>query len=215
MSKHGYIRLLVVFASIAALVLQVAITPVAKGTGKSSAAIPASAEDASEKISIRPVRPIVGGMIGSMVVPAAGSQLIRTRDGVFMTLNTRGLNPGWVYTIWFGVFNNPRHCATRPCSAADFGPTNPVQGSRVNGGGRLIGPDGAASYGAFLGLGDTTLAFDGPGLLNPKHAEIHLVVRSHGPASMDAGVLAEQLTTFNGGCPPNMCTNFQISVHEP
>jgi hypothetical protein len=53
-------------------------------------------------------------------------------------------------------------------------------GSRVNFGGRLIGMDGAATYGAFL-VGDTTTAFDGPGLLDPKHAEIHLVVRGIEP----------------------------------
>jgi hypothetical protein len=171
--------------------------------------MPAAAENSSEKISIRPVRVMATGLIQ----PAAGSQLTRDRDAIFAILNTKGLNPGWVYTAWFGIFNNPSECATRPCSAADF--MNPaVQGSRVNFGGRIIGPDGAATYGAFLGVGDTTSAFDGPGLLDPKHAEIHLVVRSHGPALMGA-MLTEQLSLFNGGCPPNMCMNVQSSVHAP
>lgn len=107
---------------------------------------------------------------------AAGSQLIRKNDSVFMTLNTRALTPGTVYTVWFGIFNTPAACATRPCTGADF--ANPaVHGSRVNGGGRIIGADGAASYGSFLAVGDTTFAFDGPGLLLPMEAEIHLVVR--------------------------------------
>lgn len=39
-----------------------------------------------------------------------------------------------------------------------------------------------------------------PGLVNVKGAEIHLVVRSHGMASADPMVLAQQLTQFNGGC---------------
>jgi hypothetical protein len=180
MTKHGSIRLIMISACIAALVAQIALTSAAKATGNAPALGAAAAEDASEKISIRPVLVVMS----TTVVPAAGSQLIRTRDGVFMTLSTKNLTPGWVYTAWWGIFNNPSNCATRPCSAADFGPTNPVQGSRVNAGGRIIGPDGSAIYSAFLGLGDTTGAFDGPGLLNPKHAEIHLVVRSHGPALM-------------------------------
>jgi hypothetical protein len=52
-------------------------------------------------------------------------------------------------------------------------------------------------------------------LLNAKRAEIHLVVRSHGPASADPAVLQQQLTTFNGGCPPNTCMNVQAAPHLP
>jgi hypothetical protein len=210
MTKQSITRLVMISTCIVALVALIVFTP---ASGKAPAVAAPAVENASEKISIRPVHPIVMGMIGSDVVQAAGSQLIRTKEGVFMTLSTRGLTPGWVYTAWFGIFNNPSECATRPCSGADFGP-NPVQGSRVNAGGRIIGPDGSAIYSAFLGVGDTTFAFDGPGLVDPKHAEIHLVVRSHGPALMGMD-LANQLTTFNGGCPPNMCANFQISVHAP
>lgn len=212
MTKHRFTLLMAISACIVALAAQMALTP---ASGKApAAAVAAAAENASEKISIRPVRPIMMGMVGSVPVPAAGSQLIRDKDAVSMTLNTRALMPGVVYTAWMGIFNNPSACATRPCSGADFGP-NPVQGSRVNIGGRIIGPDGAASYGAFVGIGDTAFVFDGPGLLDPKHAEIHLVVRTHGLASMDPMVLMAQLTTFNGGCPPNTCANVQISIHEP
>jgi len=204
MTRHRFTLLMAISACIVALAAQMALTP---------ARAVAAAPDASNKVSIRPVRPIMMGMPNSTPLPAAGSQLIRGKDAVFMTLNTRALNPNWVYTVWFGIFNNPSACATRPCSGADF--ANPaVMGSRVNGGGRIIGDDGAAAYGSFLGIGDTAFAFDGPGLLDPKHAEIHLVVRSHGPALAGPALMA-QLTTFNGGCPPNMCVNVQVSVHAP
>ncbi len=211
MTKHGFTRLMTIPACIAALAALMALTP---ASGKApAAAVAAAGENSSEKISIRPVRPIIMGMPGSGVVQAAGSQLTRDKNSVFMILGTKGLTPGWVYTAWAGIFNNPSECATRPCSGADF--MNPaVQGSRVNWGGRIIGTDGSATYAGFIGVGDTTSAFDGPGLLDPKHAEIHLVVRSHGMALMGA-MLTEQLSLFNGGCPPNTCGNFQISIHEP
>jgi hypothetical protein len=53
------------------------------------------------------------------------------------------------------------------------------------------------------------------GLVEPFKAEIHLVVRTHGPASGDPAVLQAQLNMFNGGCPPNTCGNVQVSVHQP
>jgi hypothetical protein len=47
-------------------------------------------------------------------------------------------------------------------------------------------------------------------------SEIHLVLRSHGPAMVDnPQVLQEQLSSFNGGCPPNTCGNLQASIHQP
>ena len=44
-------------------------------------------------------------------------------------------------------------------------------------------------------------------------AEIHLVIRAHGPALGDPETLATQLTRLNGGCPPNACADIQLSVH--
>ena len=204
MTKHGFSRLIPIFVCIVALAAMMILTP-------ASAKAP-MADNASEKISILPLRQIVA-MVPSDPVPTSGSELIRGKDGVFVSLTTKNLMPGWVYTAWAGIFNNPEECATHPCSGADF--ANPaVQGSRVNLGGRIIGMDGSATYGSFAGIGDTTSAFDGPGLLDPKHAEIHTVVRSHGPALMGMA-LADQLSKFNGGCPPNTCVNVQVAVHQP
>jgi hypothetical protein len=205
MSKLGFARFMTMLACVAVLVGLATLIP---ASGKAPlGAVPA--ENSSEKISIRDVRVMATGVVQQ----GAGSQLTRDRDSIFGIINTKGLNPGWVYTAWFGIFNNPDQCATRPCSGADF--ANPaVMGSRVNFGGRLIGADGAATYGGFLHVGDTTAAFDGPGLLDPKHAEIHMVIRSHGPALMGAAFM-DQLNIFNGGCPPNTCMNVQASVHDP
>jgi len=162
------------------------------------------------RITTRPVMVISDGS-----VVRGGTILVRTRDNVFATIHTSGLPAGAAITAWFGIFNNPENCATRPCTAADF--SNPaVQGSRVNIGGQIIGADGAATFGAFRTVGDTTGAFDGPGLLNPLRAEIHLVTRTHGPATLgDPVMLGQQFSMMFGGCPPNTCVNLQASIHQP
>ena len=157
-------------------------------------------------------------MATGSVTPSAGSILFRNQDGVFFSFYTSGLTNGDAVTLWMAVFNNPEFCATSPCTPADF--ANPaVNGTLLNTGGRVIGPDGSATYGAFRAVGDTTGARPstgtGNGLVKPLSAEIHLVTRSHGPANlMDPMVLAQQLGMFDGGCPPNTCMNIHASVHQ-
>jgi hypothetical protein len=156
--------------------------------------------------------------VGAAVVPG-GSILVRTRDGVFATIHASGLAEGTAVTGWFAIFQNPEFCATDPCTAADI--TNPaVEGSILNIGGRLIGADGSATVGGFRAVGDSSGAGGPPGapnvgLLRPFKAEIHLAIRTHGPASGDPAVLSAQLSTFNGGCPPNACSNVLVSIHQP
>jgi len=148
------------------------------------------------------------------IVYRSATMLVRTHHYVFATIRTSGLQPGNVYTAWFAIFNNPRYCATDPCSAADL--SNPdVEGSLVNFGGQLVGPDGTAEYAEVRAVGDATNAQLGPGLLNSRGAQIHLTVRNHGPALADPTAFAQQLTMFNGGCPPNACVTIQAAVHEP
>jgi hypothetical protein len=152
--------------------------------------------------------------INGAVVYRSGTMLVRTRDDVFATIHTSGLTPGNVYTSWFVIFNNPQACATAPCTPADL--SNPaVQGALMNFGGRVVGPDGVASFAEVRSVGDTTNAQLGPGLLDPRRAQIHLAVRDHGPASANPATLALQLTTFFGGCPPNACATVQNAIHQP
>jgi hypothetical protein len=143
--------------------------------------------------------------------------LVRTKDGVGATLHTFGLVPGNAYTLWLAIFNNPKECATNPCSAADL-PNPDVQGVVLWGTGQIAGEDGTADFGTFRAVGDTS-GQSGLGtvmaLEKPLKAEVHLTVRSHGPADLDPAVLQAQLTTFNGGCPPNMCVTVQGAPHLP
>ena len=173
-----------------------------------------SGESGNPRVSLRSVVIMTTGV----KVPSSGSSLSRNNDGVYFTFDTTGLTSGNVYTLWMAVFNNPKFCATNPCTPADF--LNPaVDGTLLNTGGKIVGADGTANYGAYREVGDTTGARPdtgtGNGVVDPLRAEIHLVVRSHGPAILgDPVVLAQQLTLFNGGCPPNMCANLQASVHQ-
>jgi len=152
-------------------------------------------------------------------VPTSGSSLFRSKGGVFFTLTTSGLTPGDAVTLWMAVFNNPENCATNPCSPADF--ANPaVDGTLLNTGGRVIGFDGSATFGAYRAVGDVTGARPatgtGNGLVDPLRAEIHLVVRDHGVAQLgNPTVLQEQLSMFFGGCPMGVgCANLQTSINQ-
>jgi hypothetical protein len=176
-----------------------------------------AATDQVPKISFLPERALMGGAI----VYGSATMLVRTRDDVTATIRTSGLTPGNVYTAWFGIFNNPKACATNPCTPADLS-NSAVQGALVNFGGQLVGADGTANFGEVRAVGDTTNAHLGapalpvsPGLLDPRRAEIHLAVRNHGPASIFPAVFAEQLSKFNGGCPPNTCATVQNAIHQP
>ena len=51
------------------------------------------------------------------------------------------------------------------------------------------------------------------GLQNTKKAEIHVVLRTHGPAGL-AGTVADQIGTANEACPVAGCQNKFFSVHR-
>jgi hypothetical protein len=84
MTRDRFTLLMTISACVAALAASIAFTPAANATGKAtSVAIPAAAENSSEKISIRPVKPIIMMVPGPVPVPAAGSQLTRDREAIF------------------------------------------------------------------------------------------------------------------------------------
>jgi hypothetical protein len=153
------------------------------------------------------------------LVPGAWSALVRTDEGVAMTLHTNGLAPGSAATVWWVVFNNPELCTHGQfgarCGLGDlppFGGDPSVQASLLNATGSVIGGAGIGNFGGYLSEGNLTGVVFGPGLLDARRADVHLVVRTHGDAI--PGLIPEQLNTFNGGCPPNVCQNLQSSVHE-
>jgi hypothetical protein len=152
------------------------------------------------------------------IAPFGGGSLSRNNDGVFGTIYASGLTPGTVVTMWWAIFNNPEFCAAEQCVPPDL--ANPlVNGALLYGGGRLIGVDAYATFGGYRALGDNTgfqinpgYPNPSPGLLDAKKAQIHFALRTHGPANADPAILQLQLTTFNGGCPPNSCMNVQAAI---
>lgn len=166
------------------------------------------------------------------------SKLVRTDAGVSYTYHTSGLMPGHVVTVWVVVFNNPEHCATRPCTMPTdvFNPA--VEADFHYAGGHVIGGSGRGNFGGHLAVGDLSgsgraeVGSQPVPLLDPFGAEIMIALHSHGPA-VPGQVLKGQLTSFLGGCqtflgpdglaagPEHIpvdvgeCSTFQYSVHEP
>jgi hypothetical protein len=159
---------------------------------------------------------------GSAVIPYAGASLSRNNEAAFATISTSGLTPETVVTLWWAIFNEPANCATPNCAPSDL--NNPdVNGSLQFGGGQVVGPNGRADFGGYLAVGDNTgfhllpqfplMPNPAPGLANPKGATIHLVIRTHGPASTDQTTLNQQLSSFGGGCSVmNPCANIQAAL---
>lgn len=157
-----------------------------------------------------------------MPVEDAFSSLLRRHSGVQMTLHTTGLEPGDAFTIWWIIFNYPEHCEHPTefglCSGPDLvvaGGDPAVESSAARAAGRYIGGDGTGRFAGSLKVGDTSEALFGPGLLNPAGAEIHLIVRSHGPRV--PAIAAEQIHTVDGGCSEDpeedVCHDPQFAVH--
>ena len=164
-------------------------------------------------------------------VPGASSSYTAHEDGITATFDTTGLVPGHVVTMWWIVFNNPEACVHGEggyrCGEPDLiimGGDQAVEGTVLNAGGHVVGPDGAGHFGSFLAVGDTDgVMIEGPGLTNPLGADVHLVLRDHGP--VQSGNFVDQLSTYGGGCTeaPDgtgtlgdfVCTQPQFAVHEP
>ncbi|SNQ60301.1 hypothetical protein MNV_1740046 [Candidatus Methanoperedens nitroreducens] len=176
-------------------------------------------------ISSSDVRTISDGS----VIPGAGSKLIRTDEGVTMELHTSELPAKNAVTTWWVIFNKPENCtegqAPLRCGEGDLG--NPdVQASVMFAAGSISSANGKATFGSHLSVGDTEGCQTGlpcsQGLTDPKGADIHLIVRDHGPIIPD--MLDEQISTFGGGCNnappdtgkpgPNTCEDLQFSAHE-
>jgi hypothetical protein len=153
-------------------------------------------------------------------VEGAFSTLLRNRSGLQMTLHTSGLTPGDGVTIWFVIFNYPEECenptAVSACSGGDLG-IEGVEGSVAHAAGHFIGGRGTGRFAGHLRTGDTSRALFGPGVINVDGAEVHLIVRSHGPRV--PGIANDQIHTVDGGCSDDpeedVCHSPQFSVHEP
>lgn len=163
-----------------------------------------------------------------------GATLKSAVNDVWVTIHARELDANAAYTLWAIVFNQPDACTTAPdsptrCGSSDLTATpNSAEASAFVVGGFVTGEDGTANVNAHLrggplpegtdvlwGTGGRNDNGSEPGLRtdNGLVAEIHFVLRTHGPILV--GGTAEQISTLNGGCPPNACSNQQAVVFPP
>jgi hypothetical protein len=178
------------------------------------------------------------------------STLVRNDNGIQMRFRVNaneieGLEPGDVATIWWVIFNNPDVCTVPgECSSVEF--TNPeVDASAFYAAGSVIGGSGTADFAASLPKGRTNidlaheanqLLFGDAILKNPRNAEVHLVLRTHGPKIPH--LVNQMLKTHDAGCEsalddgrdtghplkgtpdlphlagPNTCMNLAAAIHR-
>ena len=87
-----------------------------------------------------------------------------------------------------------------------------TQASLLWASGTIVGQDGVGRFEASLGREESTgEVISGPGLLSPRQAEAHIVLRTHGVPI--PGMVHEQISTLQGGCNINTCRNEQAAMH--
>jgi hypothetical protein len=185
-------------------------------------------------ITVSPVR----WFADQVEIEGAEAILTRMEHGISMTLSTTGLNPGDAYTAWWMIFNLPENCSAPDCGMNDVfvmdennhfildgngnkqlnRPTiEAAQISSLWAASNIVYADGTVNFEGRLPIGDTTGdVWFGHGLVDPMHAVIHIITRTHGPTI--EGLLDEQLFTMMGGCQPRInevgCDNNQVAIFE-
>jgi hypothetical protein len=176
-----------------------------------SAAGPAVA--GGSEIGTSPVFSIGPGHTFIDFVPGATSTLVRTSNGISVSLQTSGMPAGHAVTVWALIFNNPSACGAGGCdeSRGDLG-VPAVQGSLQRVTGHVVGTE--SSFAGHLGIGEASQTASGPGLLDPYGAQINLIVREHGVAA-SGELLLQQFHNPSPRFCNVACSDIQKSVHLP
>ena len=145
---------------------------------------------------------------------AGAATLTRTKKSVTAGIFTTGLHQSAAYSIWWIVWNDPSAC-TGGCGEDDL----EIAGNSIfYAGGFVTGEDGSANVIVQMTPGVLNKGievFAGKGLDKKKvfKAEIHLIIRSHGPVI--TGMVDLQIGTFGGGCGTNTCIDHQAVAFLP
>lgn len=162
------------------------------------------------------------------VVEGASARLLRGLDWLAADVVTSELEADGTYTVWWVLFNNPSGCSPLPddparpvCDEDDIfgedGALDPNPRARVSlawGGGNVADGDGRAVFNALLRAGEApgeVLVGSGLERENGLRAEVHVVLRGHGPA--DAARLWAQINSFEADC--EACGEVQAAVFPP
>lgn len=158
----------------------------------------------------------LGGITGT-------ATLHRNKNGITANFKATNLKPG-AYTIWWVIWNEPQNCATPgECIESDFATPVEVAVEVMYAGGHVVGNNGKGNFSAHLNAGDdspesmnTSFGFPSVGGLrvgNTFDAEIHVVLRTHGPAV--PGLVNEQINSYRGGCDnPFLYAPFTVYPNE-
>jgi len=153
--------------------------------------------------------------------PAGTSKIVRTDKGISGNIrvhlaNDYGSAKGLAITLWIVIFNNPGACSMpNMCSEPDLF-NAAVMADIVYGGGNVVGGSEKARIGFHYKAGSNAgsiatlfteilgLPFpldnngEGLGLIDPRGAEVHYVIRFHGPKVPAA--MPAQINSYGGGC---------------
>ena len=124
------------------------------------------------------------------------AHLVRNDNGVTCIINTSGLVPGDVYSVWWVI---------------------PDEVLILNAAGGIAGADGTANFAGHLSTGSIAPA-DGSVVLSsgdgffdqPRTDTVTVVIRHHGPPI--PGGINQQKGSFNFGCGSGGCANVQKST---
>ncbi len=187
-------------------------------------------KSAPHKTTVAVVNPILDEVVGS-------ATLHRTEQGITFNYKSNALTPGYAYTVWIVVWNRPLECGIpNACMEPDFGIAQFVEVEVMSGGGHVVGNSGKGNFGGHLNAGDVSGSINELFGLPPAgglqegnvfNAEIHLVLRSHGPAI--PGEVHEQISTYAGGCDapfaippftaipdePGECGDIEFAIFSP
>ena len=134
------------------------------------------------------------------------SKLRRNDNSLTVNFKATDLTPDYAYTLWWVIWNKPQNCQTpNSCGEIDFLTPNMPEVEVLYATGHLAGRSGYGNFAANLKEGDDTGSINSTfglpsygGLKDASTAEVHLVLRSHGPAI--PGQVADQIGSYEGGC---------------
>jgi hypothetical protein len=176
------------------------------GLASPAAATPAASTSTAPVFAFQAAGDVGGGVLepGKTYPPTTHgfATLKRGRDWIQVNIQTSGL-PAGAYTVWWVIFDAPQGCVGG-CGADDlFNPdANPSVLFAMGG---VVPERGTAGFRARYQVGNDlgepgTQHILGDGSLHPATAEVHNIIKYHGPAAADRATLHEQTHTLLGGC---------------
>lgn len=165
----------------------------------------------------------IGFSVGDEI-PGSRADVWQSDEGIQFRIQAHYLKPGHAYTVWVFAFNHPENCVnyddttSGPWCERDSDLFNPLAFLSLMWGAGQFAPENGNIFEGQRPRNSPPCAYPdwelglrpdcygvliGPGLVNPNGvlhepaAEIHFVIRDHGP---DQWGVDDETTSINGGC---------------